>query len=62
MKIDEKFSSNKYVPYDYAENAQKTLEKVRGKAFTKAKNKGKRGSYRGGVIDTSGGKAIKFDF
>ena len=34
---------------------------TKGKGFTKEKNKGKRGSYRGGMIDTSGGKGIKFE-
>jgi len=61
IKIDEKFSSNKYVSYDYADRAHKDLVVTKGKGFTKEKNKKKRGSYRGGAIDTSGGKGIKFD-
>jgi len=53
--------SNKYQPYDYAERAYKDLSVTRGKGFTKEKNKKKRGSYRGGAIDTSGGKGFKFE-
>lgn len=61
IKVDERFSSNKYVPYDYANRAHQDLIVTKGKGFTKEKNKKKRGSYRGGMIDTSGGKGIKFD-
>jgi len=61
LKMDEKFSSNKYVSYDYADRAHQDLVVTKGKGFTKEKNKKKRGSYRGGAIDTSGGKGIKFD-
>jgi hypothetical protein len=53
--------SNDYVPYAYAERAWKDLSVTRGKGFTKEKNKKKRGSYRGGPIDISGGKGFKFD-
>jgi len=35
---------------------------TKGKGFTKEKNKKKRGSYRGGVIDVEGSKSIKFDW
>ncbi|KPI34830.1 uncharacterized protein AB675_4885 [Cyphellophora attinorum] len=55
------FLSNKYVSYDYADRAYKDLSVTRGKGFTKEKNKKKRGSYRGGMIDISGGKGFKFD-
>jgi hypothetical protein len=34
---------------------------TKGKGFTKEKNKGKRGSYRGGMIDVNGRNGIKFD-
>lgn len=60
-KIDSKFSSNKYINYDYAERAHQDLSVTRGKGFTKEKNKKKRGSYRGGTIDVDGRKGIKFD-
>lgn len=53
--------SNKYQSYTYADKAYKDLSVTRGKGFTKEKNKKKRGSYRGGVIDTSGGKSYKFE-
>ncbi|KIW41611.1 uncharacterized protein PV06_07152 [Exophiala oligosperma] len=53
--------SNAYQSYDYADRAYKDLSVTRGKGFTKEKNKKKRGSYRGGAIDISGGKAFKFD-
>lgn len=53
--------SNAYVSYDYAERAYQDLSMTRGKGFTKEKNKKKRGSYRGGGIDISGGKSFKFE-
>ena len=53
--------SNKYQSYDYADKAYQDLSATRGKGFTKEKNKKKRGSYRGGPIDMSGGKSFKFD-
>lgn len=53
--------SNDYVPYAYADRAFKDLSVTRGKGFTKEKNKKKRGSYRGGPIDISGGKSFKFE-
>lgn len=43
-KVDEKFSSNAYQPYDYANRAYQDLSVTRGKGFTKEKNKKKRGS------------------
>ena len=58
---DDSVVSNKYKNYDYADKAFKDLSVTRGKGFTKEKNKKKRGSYRGGAIDTSGGKAHKFE-
>ena len=53
--------SNAYQSYDYADRAYGDLSVTRGKGFTKEKNKKKRGSYRGGAIDISGGKAFKFE-
>lgn len=61
IKVDEKFASNKYVPYDYANQAHEKLIITKGKGFTKAKNKGKKGSFRGGAIETDRVGAIKFD-
>lgn len=59
--VDPRFASNDYVSYDYADRAHQDLIVTKGKGFTKEKNKKKRGSYRGGMIDVSGGKGIKFD-
>ena len=59
--IDPKLASNAYRPYDYAQKAHQDLSVTRGRGFTKEKNKKKRGSYRGGVIDIEGGKGIKFE-
>lgn len=58
---DGEYLSNQYISYDYADRAYNDLVVTRGKGFTKEKNKKKRGSYRGGPIDTSGGKAFKFE-
>jgi hypothetical protein len=58
---DDEHLSNAYVSYDYADRAYKDLSVTRGKGFTKEKNKKKRGSYRGGMIDISGGKGFKFE-
>jgi hypothetical protein len=57
---EQSYISNKYQNYEYAERAYKDLSVTRGKGFTKEKNKKKRGSYRGGAIDTAGGKSFKF--
>lgn len=59
--VDQRFASNAFVPYDYAQKAHEKLIVTKGKGFTKEKNKGKRGSYRGGLIDIQGTKGIKFD-
>ncbi|ETI20194.1 hypothetical protein G647_08228 [Cladophialophora carrionii CBS 160.54] len=53
--------SNAYKSYEYADRAYNDLSVTRGKGFTKEKNKKKRGSYRGGAIDISGGKSFKFE-
>ena len=59
--VDPKMASNAYRSYDYADRAHQDLSVTKGKGFTKEKNKKKRGSYRGGAIDVSGGKGIKFE-
>ncbi|SHO76977.1 Similar to S.cerevisiae protein SRP40 (Nucleolar serine-rich protein) [Malassezia sympodialis ATCC 42132] len=46
---------------DWGARANADLIVTRGKAFTKEKNKKKRGSYRGGVID-QGSHSIKFTY
>ena len=43
-KVESKFSSNAYIPYDYAERAHRDLIVTKGKGFTKEKNKKKRGT------------------
>ncbi|KAI4728956.1 hypothetical protein E4T49_03229 [Aureobasidium sp. EXF-10728] len=58
--VDPRLQSNAFVPYDYAQRAHEALIVTKGKAFTKAKNKGKRGSYRGGIIDQTP-KGIQFE-
>ncbi|KAL9135320.1 MAG: hypothetical protein Q9175_003496 [Cornicularia normoerica] len=59
--VDPKMASNAYRSYDYADRAHQDLSVTKGKGFTKEKNKKKRGSYRGGAIDVSGGKGFKFE-
>ena len=44
----------------YGHKAHQDLVVTKGKGFLKAKNKKKKGSYRGGAIDT-GSHSIKFD-
>jgi hypothetical protein len=41
--------------------ANADLIKVKGKGFTREKNKKKRGAYRGGAIETHASYSIKFD-
>jgi len=43
IKVEAKFASNAYVPYDYADRAYQDLSVTKGKGFTKEKNKKKRG-------------------
>ncbi|CAF9934012.1 MAG: hypothetical protein ALECFALPRED_005822 [Alectoria fallacina] len=59
--VDPKMASNAYRSYDYADRAHQDLSVTKGKGFTKEKNKKKRGSYKGGAIDVSGGKGVKFE-
>ena len=62
IKVDSKFSSNDYIPYDYADRAYRDLSVTKGKGFTKEKNKKKKGqAFKGGAIDISGGRAVKFE-
>lgn len=62
IKVDDRFSSNKYVPYDYANKAHQDLIVTKGKGFTKEKNKKKKGQgFRGGMIDIQGKRGIKFE-
>ena len=58
--VDPRLVSNAFVPYNYAQKAHEALIVTKGKAFTKANNKGKRGSYRGGIIDQTP-KGIQFE-
>ncbi|KAM0794731.1 SRP40, C-terminal domain-containing protein [Usnea florida] len=60
-RVDPKMASNAYRSYDYADRAHQDLSVTKGKGFTKEKNKKKRGSYKGGMIDVSGGKGVKFE-
>ncbi|KAL9609704.1 MAG: hypothetical protein Q9167_005554 [Letrouitia subvulpina] len=59
-KIDKGFESNQYRSYDYADQAHKNLSVVKGKGFTKEKNKQKKKNYRGGMIDIEGARGVKF--
>lgn len=61
LATEDSHISNAYQSYNYADRAYNDLSVTRGKGFTKEKNKKKRGSYRGGLIDISGGKGFKFD-
>lgn len=45
---------------NYGEKAAKDFDGIRGKAFKHAKNKKKRGSYKGGKIDMKS-NSIKFE-
>ena len=60
---DERLKDNTYkngMSGTYADKASEKLLPTRGKSFKQEKNKKKRGSYRGGSIDTSGVHSIKF--
>ncbi|KAH0544572.1 hypothetical protein FGG08_001344 [Glutinoglossum americanum] len=61
VKVDPRLASNAYIPYEYAERAHRDLIVTKGKGFTKEKNKKKRGSYRGGPIDTGAVKSFRFE-
>ncbi|PHH69736.1 hypothetical protein CDD82_7548 [Ophiocordyceps australis] len=61
LQVDARFASNQYVEMDYSRRAHQDLSVTRGKGFTKEKNKKKRGSFRGGVIDIDDKKGVYFD-
>ena len=62
VKVAKSLSSNAYVPYEYAQSAYDDLSAVKGKGFTKEKNKKKRGQgFRGGKIDIADNRAVKFE-
>jgi len=44
----------------YGHKASAVLRSVRGRGFRHEKTKHKRGTYRGGVIDTGSGTSFKF--
>jgi len=46
---------------DYSQRAHEGLIVTKGKGFTKEKNKMKRGSFKGGMIDINDKKGIYFD-
>ncbi|PNY27609.1 Uncharacterized protein TCAP_02466 [Tolypocladium capitatum] len=61
ITVDEKFASNGYIPMAYSQRAFDDLVVTKGKGFTKEKNKKKRGSFRGGMIDIHQKKGVYFD-
>jgi hypothetical protein len=61
IKVDPRFASNEYVPIGYSQRAHEDLIVTKGKGFTKEKNKKKRGSFRGGMIDITENKSVYFD-
>lgn len=63
IKVEDKFRSNRFTDnaHGWGQKAHEDLIVTKGKGFTKEKNKKKRGSYRGGFIDTGARNGIKFD-
>jgi hypothetical protein len=61
IQVDPRFASNAFQGHDWGRKAHEDLAVTRGKGFTKEKNKKKRGSYRGGRIDTNAVGGIKFE-
>merc|ERR1739848_23635 len=51
IKVDEKFADNSWAHVDYSKRAHEDLIVTKGKGFTKEKNKKKKGSFKGGLID-----------
>ena len=45
----------------WGERANDILKNTRGKGFRHEKTKKKRGSYRGGIIDSQSVNSVKFD-
>ncbi|KAH9821076.1 SRP40, C-terminal domain-containing protein [Melampsora americana] len=65
IQLDQRVADNSFLAKggaegSYGHKAHMDLIVTRGKAFTKEKNKKKRGSYRGGIIDMAS-HSIKFD-
>ncbi|KAG0145195.1 hypothetical protein CROQUDRAFT_46122, partial [Cronartium quercuum f. sp. fusiforme G11] len=65
IQVDQRVADNGFLAKggaegSYGHKAHMDLIVTRGKAFTKEKNKKKRGSYRGGIIDTTS-HSIKFN-
>jgi len=54
------FNSQRNANSEWAEKADSTLKKVKGKGFRHEKTKKKRGTYRGGALEL-GVKSIKFE-
>jgi len=63
VKVDPRLASNEFIARNdvWGQKAHEDLIVTKGKGFTKEKNKKKKGSYRGGPIDTSVRGGIKFD-
>lgn len=63
IEVEEKFKSNRFTDnmHAWGQKAHEDLIVTKGKGFTKEKNKKKRGSYRGGFIDTGARNGIKFE-
>lgn len=63
LEVEDKFKSNRFTDnaHGWGQKAHEDLIVTKGKGFTKEKNKKKRGSYRGGFIDTGARNGIKFD-
>jgi hypothetical protein len=61
IEVDPRLASNAFAGHEWGQKAHEDLIVTRGKAFTKEKNKKKKGSYRGGRIDTDARGGIKFD-
>ncbi len=61
VQVDPRLASNAFNAHGWGQKAHDDLVVTKGKDFTKEKNKKKRGSYRGGLIDTSVRNGIKFD-
>jgi len=61
VQVDARLTSNAFNHHGWGRQAHEDLIVTRGKAFTKEKNKKKRGSYRGGTIDLNARNGIKLD-
>ncbi len=61
IQVDPRLASNAYNAHGWGRQAHEDLVVTKGKDFTKEKNKKKKGSYRGGFIDTSARNGIKFE-